>query len=497
MNVAFVSPEFYSLVRRTNLASVAESLAIALAGEGNRVMVFIPRCAGMDRDALARGIKVGEVTVRDFDGEDVLFKLIETRVKDLPVIVLDNERWFNARNPYGDEQGPYLDNWRRYSLFSRAFLEALQVLKFTARVIHCMDWTTGLIPVYHDLEYADREGPHAAKNAGTWFSVHNLAMQGAFERDVLPKIGIPHSEFREIGGVALDGKVNFLKAGGEYATVIGTHSLAHAERIQEQDRGYGLEELFLRRKKELVGIPSGIDYMAWDPSRDPALVANFSATDRDPVKAKLRCKAALQKAMGLDNGPRQPIACLVGRWDADNGFDLLANTFPEILERGIQLVILGTGPPDLAQKLKTLETTFAGRCKIVEGFTPHVAHQMMGGADFLLLPSHYQPSNPMYAIAMRYGVVPLIYAQGGLDDKVVDLRTSKTGTGLHFEPYTTEGLLKALEEMLALYKHPDDWKRLVKRCLTQDFSWEATAAEYTKAYRRVTRRARRRRQELL
>ena len=159
-------------------------------------------------------------------------------------------------------------------------------------------------------------------------------------------------------------------------------------------------------------------------------------------------------------------------------------------------MILGTGPPELAQKLKTLETTFAGRCKVVEGFTPHVAHQMMGGADILLLPSHYQPSNPMYAIAMRYGVVPLVFSQGGLDDKVLDMRASKTGTGFHFEPYTGEGLLQGLEEVLALYKNPTDWKRLVKRCLGQDFSWEATAAEYTKAYRRVTRRARKRRQEL-
>lgn len=496
MNVAFVTPEFYSLVRRTNLASVAESLALALHDAGNKVRVFIPRCAGMADEPLRQSIEVGRVELVDDEGEPVTFRLLETRVKDLPVIVLENDRWFTKRTPYGDESGPYLDNWRRYSLFARAVLEALEVLQFAPRVIHCMDWTTGMIPVYHDLEYAGRPDGHAAKQAGTWFSVHNLAMQGAFERDVLARMGIPHSEFREIGGVALDGKVNFLKAGGEYATVIGTHSLAHAERIQEQDRGYGLEELFLRRKKELVGIPNGIDYMAWDPSRDPALVANFSATDRDPIKAKLKCKAALQKSMGLDNGPRQPLACLVGRWDADNGFELLADIFPDILERGVELVLLGTGPPELSQKLKTLETTFAGRCKVVEGFTPHVAHQLMSGADVLLLPSHYQPSNPMYAIAMRYGVVPLVYAQGGLDDKVVDMGASKTGTGFHFGTYNGDGLLAGLDELLAFYKKQPDWKRLVKRCLQQDFSWEATAAAYTKAYRRVTRRARKRRQEL-
>lgn len=496
MNVALVTPEFYSLIRRSNLASVSESLAHALVRAGNQVKLFIPRSKGMDPDLLLGALEVARVTVEDPEDGPVEFTVLETRVKDLPVLIFDQPRLFNDRYPYGDDSGPYLDNWRRYALFSRAVLESLAVLRFAPRVIHCMDWTCGLLPVIHELDYLDREDNHPAKKAGTWFSIHNLAMQGVFERDILPRVGIPHSYFQEADGVALDGKVNFLKAGAEFATVIGTHSLAHAERIRQKDRGHGLEKLFDRRKKELVGIHNGIDYMAWDPTRDPALVANFSQTDADPTKAKLKCKAALQKSLGLDNGPRQPIGCLVGRWDADNGFDLLANSFPDILERGIQLVVLGQGPPELTQKLKTLETTFAGRIKIIEGFTPHIAHQMMGGADFLILPSHYQPSNPMFAIAMRYGVVPLIYRESGLEDKVVNVETSKTGTGFHFAPYTADGLLDGLDTILAHYKKQADWKKLVKRCLKQDFSWEHTAEEYTKAYRRVTRRARKRRNEL-
>jgi len=496
MNVALVTPEFYSLIRRSNLASVTESLALALLRAGNQVRLFIPRSADMDQDILRSAVEVGRVTVQDHLEGDTEFRILETRVKELPVYILDQPRWFNDRNPYGDDSGPYLDNWRRYTHFSRAFLEALQVVGFKPSVIHCMDWTTGMIPVIQDLEYMDLEEKHAAAKAGTWFSIHNLAMQGVFERDVLPSMGLPHDVFKEVDGVALEGKVNFLKAGAEFSTVIGTHSISHAERIRQKDRGHGLESLLERRKKEFVGIHNGIDYAAWDPTRDPALVANFSATDKDPTKGKLKNKAALQKALGLDNGPRQPIACLVGRWDADNGFDLLANIFPDILERGVELVILGQGPPELVKKLRTLETTFAGRVKIIEGFTPHVAHQIMGGSDVLLLPSHYQPSNPMFAIAMRYGVVPLVYHQSGLDDKVVSVVENDTGTGFYFEPYTPEGLLGGLDSVLEYYKDPGDWRRLVKRCMAQDFSWENTATEYTKAYRRVTRRARRRRNQL-
>lgn len=494
MNVALISPEFYSLARRTNLASVTESLARSLRNEGANVCLFIPRCVDMEASYFAGAIEAGSVQVNDYELGDVEIKILQINVGMTKVYVFDNERFFNNLNPYGNESGPYPDNWRRYAIFSRAVLKSFAVIGFKPAVLHCMDWTTGLIPVYHRLLYSGHDCKDPLANAGTWFAIHNLAMQGVFERDILARIEIPHSEFHT-DGLELDAKVNFLKAGAEYATVIGTHSGSHADRIQQQDRGHGLEDLFLRRKKELVGISNGIDYAAWDPSTDPILSATFSASDKDPIKAKLKCKADLQKSLGLDNGPRQPVAALIGRWDADNGFDLLANLFPDLLERGVQLVILGTGPPELTTKLKKLEATFTGRCKIVEGFTPHVAHQLMGGADLMLLPSHYQPSNPMYAIGMRYGVVPLLYKNGGLDDKVIAMSKSKTGTGFEFYPYTEDAVLDALEEALALYKSATDWRRLVKRCLAQDFSWAQSAVEYIKAYRRVTRRARAARDE--
>ena len=58
-----------------------------------------------------------------------------------------------------------------------------------------------------------------------------------------------------------------------------------------------------------------------------------------------------------------------------------------------------------------------------------------------------------------------------------------------------ENYIDALEEALDIYKNAAEWKRLVRRCLAEDFSWKRTAAEYIKAYRRVTRRARATRNE--
>ncbi|MEX1025933.1 MAG: glycogen/starch synthase [Planctomycetota bacterium] len=494
MRIAFVTPEFDSLVRRTNLGSAAEALAGALDASGQDVRVLLPWTMDVDTDQLEALEEIAEVTVPDGPTATATVTVHRARLVrkdrqlDLEILLLDNDRWFRTRHPYGDQEGPYADNWRRFALLARAVLAALPAVDFVPDVLHCMDWTTGLIPLFHTLEIeADPDSPLVG--VGTYFAIHNLAMQGQFEREVLPKIGIPHKYFRAIDGVELAGKVNYLKAGAEFGTILGTHSPGHAMKIQERDRGYGLETTFLRRKKELVGIHNGIDTQAWDPATDTVLPQTFKASDKE-LTGKRKCKAALQAALRLDNGPRTLLAASIGRWDADSGFDLLSEILTEVLERNVQLVIMGQGDQEVRQRLQTMEGAFMGRLRVVEGYNAHTAHLMMAGADILLSPSHYQPSNPLFAIGMRYGVVPVVFAHSGLEDTVHDYRADKrTGTGFHFDPYSSDGLVESLTSVIEAYKDAAKWKLLAKRCLNQDFSWKATAAEYLKAYRRVTRRA--------
>ena len=488
VKIALVTPEFLTLVRRTNLAHVAESLALSLKDAGADIRVFLPRT--IDLSATPPPMQPRAV-VRVPDGDrKAEFQIYEQTVQNVPVYLFDHPTLFAERHPYGGDEGLYEDNWKRYSLFARAVLQSIEVLGFDADIFHCLDWTTGLIPVYHELEYVRKNADHPATKAGTYFAIHNLAVQGAFEREILPHIGIPHEQFKQIDGVELGGKVNFLKSGAEFATVLGTHSPSHALKIQEKDRGYGMEETFQRRKKELVGITNGIDYLAWDPNQDPLLPAAFSADDKD-LAGKRKCKAALQSSLQLDSGPRTPVACMVGRWDADSGFDLVAEIFTQVLERNVELVIMGSGSEEIGQRLRTIEGSFIGRCRVIDGIQPSTAHLIMGGSDLLLLPSHYQPSNPLFAIGMRYGVVPVVYGMSGLEDTVIDFaKDPKEATGFHFPSYTADALLDTLVEALKVYRDAASWKTIVHRCLQQDFSWSQTASDYLKAYRRVTRRTR-------
>jgi len=487
LKIAFVSPELQSLVRRTSLAEVSESLARTLRQEGNDVRVFLPYHADLQTGSLTDLKSLGEIKVKDGTGKAAV-TLHSARLGDLPIYLIDHPTLLRNRHPYADDEGPYADNWRRYAVFCRAVLESFPKLEFEPEVVHCMDWVTGLIPLLREVEYAPKQPDHPAAKAGTFFSIHNLAMQGAFEREVLPQMGLPHSVFTHVRGVELAGKVNFLKAGCEYATLIGLSSPSQALRIQETDRGYGLEDTFRRRAKELVGITHGIDYRAWDPSQDTLLAQNFSIKDKE-LAGKKRCKAALQQALGLDIGPRVSVAAVIGRFDADSGFDILAEVLTQVMERNVEVVLMGSGRHEILERVRTMEQTFTGRCRLIEGYQLHTAHTLLAGADLLIMPSHFHSSNALAAIGMRYGVVPLIYAQSGLDDTVVDIETNpRQGTGFVFRHYSGDGLLEGVDAMRKVYKDATEWRSIVMRCLKQDFSWQTTAQNYIKAYRRVTRR---------
>lgn len=484
MHIAIVSPELSPVIAPTKLGSTTQSLAQALHGSGQDVRIFMPWSYGVNTMPLGSLLERGEVQVPDGAGTQT-FKVLEGCLNGMTVHLLDNEPFFASHHPYGDAEGPYPENWRRYSLFSKAVLASLDLLPFRPDVIHCMDWTTGVLPLYQKLFYINKLPKHPAARAGSYFGVNNLAIQGVFERDVLPQMDIPFELFRQVEGVEHAGKLNFMKVGIEFATAVGTHSPGHALKVQEMDRGYGLEAVFKRRAEQLFGIHNGIDYSAWNPSIDASLPANFGSASQG-MAGKKKCKAALQSSLKLDNGPRTPLACCIGRWDADSGFDLVIECLTELLERGVEVIIMGQGNEEISNRLHSTEKAFPGRLRVIDGFNAHTTHQMMAGSDLMLLPYHYQPSNSFFAIAMRYGVLPVIFENGGLELAVVDQRQNESkGTGFHFGPYTAAGLRECLLEVIQCYRDAETWDALVQRAMAVDYSWSATATNYLKAYRKV------------
>jgi starch synthase len=98
-----------------------------------------------------------------------------------------------------------------------------------------------------------------------------------------------------------------------------------------------------------------------------------------------------------------------------------------------------------------------------------------------LMPSRYEPCGLNQIYSLRYGTIPIVRATGGLDDTINDRN------GFKFREYSGPALLAAIRSALQAYRNPARWQELVRTAMHCDFSWNASAAEYSALYRRIAR----------
>ena len=105
------------------------------------------------------------------------------------------------------------------------------------------------------------------------------------------------------------------------------------------------------------------------------------------------------------------------------------------------------------------------------------ARRLYAAADFLLMPSRYEPCGFEQMIAQRYGTVPIVHATGGLVDTVRDGET-----GFMFEEASPQALYGAVQRALAAYA-AEGFDLMRKRCMELDWSWRSSAQHYEDVYR--------------
>ena len=179
---------------------------------------------------------------------------------------------------------------------------------------------------------------------------------------------------------------------------------------------------------------------------------------------------------------------MVGRLDPQKGFDLLSDAAPVLLERGVRLVVQGSGDHAQAAAFRSLATANPDRVALIERFDRAMARRIYAGADFFAMPSRFEPCGQGQMIAMRYGTPPIVNRTGGLADTVVDEAANPgRGTGFAFEGASVAALLEACERAVAFRAASRPaWDALVDRAMAVDFDWtRESAPHYVEAYRRA------------
>lgn len=472
MKILFAAAEASPLVKVGGLADVIGSLPRALADLGHEVMTVIPAYAclpnqnNQPQDALPLTVHLPD------RGESATVRSL----------VLNDERRFYLIGGSGllCGQQVYTDNdSERFLFFSRAVFDLLPQLDWQPEIVHCHDWHTALLPMW--LRHSDL--PYASV-----YTIHNLAYQGAVDREFLVRTGL--SRFWEnLPGSTPGLPPNFMAQGILCADAITTVSETYAREITTPELGVGLDVILRYRQSDLTGIINGLDTGKFNPATDRYLTVKY---DKNHPEGKHANKLALQRRLNLPQNIKIPLIGMVSRLDEQKGFDILEPALDRLSQRDIQFTVLGRGNERYETMVKDTAARHPDKIAATIDFAEDLAPLIYAGSDIFLMPSKFEPCGLGQMIAMRYGTVPVVRHTGGLADTVPDVNADLSeGRGFVFDEYHVDAMLAALDRALSAYQCKDAWESLVRRIMSVDFSWRNSAMKYETVYEKVLEAKRR------
>ena len=455
-----------------------EALPAALSQiEGNEVALFLPYYHKIKSNTAYITEKIAEFRVSlGWRQQYCAVMKLTNRADKVQVYFLDSEYYFGARTGaiYGD-----MDDGERFAFFSRACLDAMLAIEFIPEIIQCNDWQCGLIPVYLKAVYHDR-----LDKTRCMYTIHNIEYQGwansSFFDDML---ALPW-EYRPT--LDMNNSVNVMKGAIETADLVTTVSETYARELMYPYYAHGLDGILASNAWKLTGITNGIDVNTFNPETSKSLPAHFNSETF--VEGKAKCKAALQKEVGLPEAPDVPLMVMVTRLAGHKGLDLLCYIARRLMwEENAQLLILGTGEPQYENFFRDLAKQLPEQVSAQITFNLGLADRIYAGGDIYLMPSKSEPCGLSQMNAMRYGTVPVVHATGGLKDTVPPCDADgKGGLGFTFQSYNADDFFASIQRALHLYNTDREaWRALQKKEMETDFSWNVPAARYMELFRNM------------
>lgn len=470
MRIAMVASEAAPFVKTGGLGDVMQALPLELSKmKGNEVCLFLPYYKRIKQDPNIQTEQIGSFHMElSWRESYVGIMRLKTRKKKLQIYFIDNDFYFGARGTvYGD-----FDDGERFAYFSKAVMAALYYLDFKPDILHCHDWQAAMSVIYCRALYGGW-----CPETKTVFTIHNVEYQGWADASFFENtLGLPEDYRCKL---TFDGAINVMKGAIEVADIVTTVSKTYAEELRYPYYAHRLDSVL--RGSWLWGITNGIDTEVFDPATDPALKTNYSA---QAMTGKWDNKRALREELGLRTDTDAPVLAMVTRLAGHKGIDLLCYIAGRLMEREVQLVVVGTGEKQYEYALSAFARQNPGKVAVRLAFDPALAVRVYAGADMYLMPSKSEPCGLSQLIAMRYGTVPIVACTGGLKDTVPPYNdTTGEGRGFTFQSYNADDFLGAIDRAVGLYYGArDKWNALAKRDMECDFSWKRPADEYMQLY---------------
>lgn len=477
VRVLFVTSETHPLIKTGGLADVSGALPPALRSLRCDVRLLMPAYPAA-LSQLKKPVTIDQFYLPGIAGQ---IKIIEGILPGTRITVwlVDYPAAFDREgNPYLEPSGsPWPDNAERFAVLCKvACALALNQLdvNWTANVVHCNDWQTGLIPALLHTH---------TKRPACIFTIHNLSYQGLFPFSTFSALGLSSTLWSH-SSLEFHGQMSFIKGGLVYADRITTVSPQYADEIKTNEFGCGLEGLLKYRSSVLTGIVNGIDHKVWNPAKDKLIVQPF---DLEHLRGKSANRQALQKRFNLAISQDLLLIGFIGRIVDQKGIDLILGIVDRLAKLPVQLVILGSGDPSYENALLKYAEKYSSHISVVIGYDEALAHLIEAGADAFLMPSKFEPCGLNQLYSLRYGTLPIVHRVGGLADTVIDISkktlSAKIATGIVFNKPTSTALFSAIERTLELYKKPRKWRSVMRTAMAKQFNWRNSAKQYIKLYK--------------
>jgi starch synthase len=159
------------------------------------------------------------------------------------------------------------------------------------------------------------------------------------------------------------------------------------------------------------------------PQTDKTIACNYTAGDHPAGKREN--KRHLQQTLGLIRDDHAPLFFWPSRLDpVQKGCQLLAEAFYGIIsnywDMNLQVVFVANG--DYQQTFRDIVNHhgFHDRVAVCD-FNERLEHLAYAAADFILMPSLFEPCGLPQMIAPIYGALPVAHDTGGIHDTITHL----------------------------------------------------------------------------
>jgi starch synthase/alpha-amylase len=471
----------YLKAKAGGLADVSAALISALFEQGADVHVAIPDYRRMFMHE-ANGLYPG----RELEA-------IRAKMPDDRIHLAEDRAFFYVDHVYANYSR---DNLKIALAFQREVINNI-LPRVRPDLIHCNDWMTGLIP-----------GMTRRAGIPCLFTLHNVhtvtsTLAEIEDRGIDAAYFWQHLYYRQFVDEYEQAReavpVDLLTSGVFAAHFVNTVSPTFLREIAEGRHdfvdGHLRRELTNKYHADCAaGILNAPD-PSFRPETDTALARRYGPDDCLPAKAEN--KGLLQQALGLVVNQNAPVFFWPHRLDPiQKGCQLLADilyrTISTFWDEGLQIVIVANGAYQQVFRDIVAHHNFQRRVAVCN-FSGDLERQGYAAADFMLMPSRFEPCGLPQMIAPLYGALPVVHNTGGIHDTITHLNVDQnTGNGFRFDYFDSHGLFWAIEQAMAFHRLPESVRRNQIRRIMRDsqrtFTHAVTARRYIELYERMLER---------